>query len=109
VLAGARELRFTAMALEASVQCARLLLGRGERLGARSRVQDAFAAFQELWSRVPEHFAKAFLERRDIQLFRATAESAGVPFTLPDRVDPLADWSPTQANLPMVPSIRATP
>ena len=104
VLTGAREMKFPALALEASARCTQLLLDRGERLGARSRAQDAAAAFLEIWAKVPGSHEQSFLGRRDIQAFRATAEKAGMPFSLPERTEPLADWSPTQVNLPLVPS-----
>jgi tetratricopeptide (TPR) repeat protein len=104
VLAGARELGMPALLLEASACCAQLLLDRGERLGARSRAQDAAAAFQELWARVPAAYGPAFLARQELQAYRATAERAGMPIPLPERADPLADWSPTQVNLPSAPS-----
>ena len=103
VLAGAREMRFPAHVLEASARSAQLLLDRGERLGARSRAQDAAAAFQEIWAKVPDQYAQAFLERPDIRACLKTAAAAGLPFPLPDRMDPLADWSPTQVNLPSIP------
>ena len=53
---------------------------------------------------MPDQFAKSFLERPDIRAWQETAESAGHPFQLSDRPDPLADWSPTQVNLPSIPS-----
>ena len=103
VLAGAREMRFPVHVLEASARSAQLLLDRGERLGARSRAQDAAAAFQEIWAKVPDQYAQSFLERPDIRAWQKTAASAGMPFSLPDRTDPLADWSPTQVNVPSIP------
>ena len=63
--ASARELRFPAVVLEASAQGADLLLKRGEKLGARSKLQDAFQSFQELWTRVPESHETLFLGRAD--------------------------------------------
>ncbi len=98
--AAARELRFPAIVLEATAQGADLLLKRGEKLGARSKLQDAFQSFQELWTRVPESHETLFLGRTDIHRFRQAVESAGLRFILPERVDPLADWTPTQANIP---------
>lgn len=100
VLAGARDLRFPALILEASARAADLLMRRGERLGARSRLQDAFASFQEIWTQLPENHDNAFLGRPDMHRFRMSVEEAGLRFILPQRVDPLADWTPTQANLP---------
>ena len=109
VLSGARALGFPALVLEASARSARLLLDRGERLGARSRMQDALPSLDLLWSRVPETFSATFLARADLVAFRKTAEAAGLSFTLPERRDPLADWSPTRANLPPVPALQGTP
>ncbi|MBL0210137.1 MAG: hypothetical protein IPQ13_04355 [Holophagaceae bacterium] len=98
--AAARELRFPAIVLEATAQGADLLLKRGERLGARGKLQDAFQSFQELWTRVPESHETLFLGRTDIHRFRQAVESAGLRFILPERVDPLADWTASTANLP---------
>ncbi len=105
----ARELRFPHLAMEAGTREADLLLARGERLGARSTIQDAAATFQELWSRVPAHLEAAFAGRADVRAFRSAAEAAGVPFLLPAKSDPLADWSPTQANLPLPTPLRGHP
>ena len=99
VLAGAQVLGFPALVLEAGLQCAQVLLARGEQQSAQARLEEAMAAFQELWSRVPEAFMNSFLERGDCRLLRETAETAGVPFDLPERMDPLADWNPAQAFL----------
>ena len=101
--AAARELRFPAIVLEATAQGADLLLKRGERLGARGKLQDAFQSFQELWTRVPESHETLFLGRTDIHRFRQAVESAGLRFILPERVDPLADWTASTANLPPTP------
>ena len=106
--ASARELRFPAVVLEASAQGADLLLKRGEKLGARSKLQDAFQSFQELWTRVPESHETLFLGRADIHRFRQAVEGAGLRFILPERVDPLADWTASQANIPMAPPPSAT-
>lgn len=102
VLAAARDLRFPSVVLEASSKVADLLLKRGERFGARSRLQDAFASFQEIWTQVPESFETTFVGRADMHAFRQAVEAAGLRFVLPEKVDPLADWTPTQANLPTV-------
>ena len=32
--------------------------------------------------------------------FRKSVEDAGLRFVLPERADPLTDWTPTQANIP---------
>jgi|GEM_PF-487750 len=109
VQGAARELHFSAVALDASAQSAALLLKRGEKLGARSRLQDAYGTFQELWSRIPEAHTMAFLGRPDIHRFRQAVEDAGLRFVLPDRVDPLADWTPTQVSLPVVNPVRGNP
>lgn len=100
VLAAARELRFPAVVMEACAQVSELLIQRGERLGARSRMQDAFQSFQELWTRIPESHESLFLGRPQMHRFRQAVETVGLRFVLPDRADPLADWTPTQANLP---------
>ncbi len=100
VLAGARELRFPAVVMEASAQMSGLLLRRGESYGARSRMQDAFQSFQELWTKIPESHEAMFLGRPDMHRFRQAVEASGLRFVLPERVDPLADWTPTQSNLP---------
>lgn len=72
-------MRFPAEVLEASALESALLLKRGESLGARSRLQDAFVSFQELWSRVPEAAELTFLGRPDIHQFReAIGTVAGV-------------------------------
>lgn len=102
MLAAAREMRFPAEVLEASALGAAQLLRRGESLGARSRLQDAFSCFQELWSKVPESVEMSFLGRPDIHHFKEAVEAAGLSFTLPERVDPLVDWTPTQVTLPVL-------
>ncbi|GLH65698.1 hypothetical protein [Geothrix edaphica] len=103
VLAAGRDLQFPAQVVEASTEGAQLLLQRGEKLGAKARLQDAFPSFQELWSRLPESQGTAFLGREDLHRFRQTVEAAGLRWVLPDRADPLQDWTPTQMNLPAVP------
>ncbi len=105
----ARELRFHAQVLEAETRASELLLARGERLGARSRIQDALPSLQELRSRLPSHHEESFLARPDIHGFRMAVEAAGMRLPPPAKPDPLADWSPTQANLPPVPSPRVIP
>jgi len=109
VVALARELRFPAQVLEAETRSGELLLERGERLGARSRVQDALPAFQDLWSRLPDAFTDGFLGRHDIHAFRRAIESTGIRFELPERADPLADWSPTQTFIPLAANSRMNP
>jgi tetratricopeptide (TPR) repeat protein len=100
VLAAARELRFPAVVMEACAQIAELLVRRGEKLGARSRMQDAFQSFQELWTWIPESHESLFLGRPHMHRFRQAVETSGLRFVLPERADPLTDWTPTQANLP---------
>jgi len=100
--AAARELGFPALALEANVLGATQLLGRGERLGARAKLQDAFSSFVELWSEVPVAHEMAFLGRPDIHKYKEAVEKAGLGFALPERVEPLADWTPTQVTLPFL-------
>lgn len=102
VQAAARELRFPAVVLEASARSAALLLERGERLGARSRIQDAYGAFQELWSRVPEAYGDCFLGRPDLHRFARAVEACGLRFVVPERTNPLADWTPTQVTLSLM-------
>lgn len=103
VLAAARDLQFPAQVLEASAEGAQLLLQRGEKLGAKARLQDAFPSFQQLWSRLPDTHGTAFLGREDLHRFRQTVEAAGLRFVLPERADPLEDWTPTQMSLPAYP------
>ena len=103
VQAAARDLQFPAMVLEASAEGAQLLLQRGEKLGARARMQDAFPSFQQLWTRLPEGQETAFLGREDLHRFRQTVEAVGLRFIEPERADPLVDWTPTQMNLPAFP------
>ncbi len=107
VLAAARELRFPALTLEANAGSARILLEQGEHLGAVSRLREAFGALQELWSRVPEAHAERFLERPDLHRFQATLAAAGLRFALPERPEPLSDWTPTQALASVGPSAEA--
>lgn len=106
VVALARELRFPAQVLEAETRVSGLLLARGEKLGARGRIQDAQPSFQELWSRLPDRTEEIFLGRPDIHAFQAAVEAIGLRFLLPAKEDPLADWSPTQANVPSVSKLR---
>ncbi|MDP2876903.1 MAG: hypothetical protein Q8O00_12015 [Holophaga sp.] len=106
VQSAARDLKCLAVALEASAQSSALLLNRGEKLGARSRLQEAFGTFQELWSRVPEAHGMAFLGRPDMHQFRQAVEAVGLRFVLPERVDPLAEWTPTQITSPLPGSLR---
>jgi tetratricopeptide (TPR) repeat protein len=103
VQAAARDLHFPALILEASAEGAQLLLQRGEKLGARARVQDAFPSFQQLWSRLPAGQESGFLGREDLHRFRQTVEAVGLKFIQPERADPLVDWTPTQMNLPAIP------
>lgn len=103
VRAAARDLQFPAQVVEASTEAALLLLQRGEKLGAKSRLQDAFPSFQQLWTRLPESHEAAFLGREDLHRFRQTVDSTGLRFVLPERADPLMDWTPTQMNIPAFP------
>jgi tetratricopeptide (TPR) repeat protein len=100
VQAAARDMQFPAQVLEASTEGAQLLIQRGEKLGARSRMQDAFPSFQQLWTRLPNAFETSFLGREDMHRFRQTVEAVGLRFIQPERADPLVDWTPTQMNLP---------
>jgi hypothetical protein len=100
VQAAARDMQFPALVLEASAEGAQLLLQRGEKLGARARMQDAFPSFQQLWTRLPEAQEAAFMGREDMHRFRQTVEAVGLRFVMPERTDPLVDWTPTQMNLP---------
>jgi tetratricopeptide (TPR) repeat protein len=103
VQAAARDLQFPAQILEASAEGAQMLLQQGEKLGARSRMQDAFPSFQQLWTRLPEAHETSFMGREDMHRFRQTVESVGLRFVQPERADPLIDWTPTQMNLPAFP------
>jgi len=96
VQSAAREMRFPALVLEACAEGALLLLRRGEKLGARARIQDAFPSFQQLWSRLPEHQEAAFLGREDLHRFQQAVEAVGLRFVRPERIEPLQDWAPTQ-------------
>ena len=104
VQAAARDLQFPALILEASAEGAQLLLQRGEKLGARARMQDAFPSFQQLWTRLPGPQETGFLGREDMHRFRQTVEAVGLKFIQPERADPLVDWTPTQMNLPAFPN-----
>ncbi|MBP1772629.1 MAG: putative LuxR family transcriptional regulator [Holophagaceae bacterium] len=103
VQAAARDMQFPALVLEASSEGAQLLLQRGEKLGARARMQDAFPSFQQLWTRLPEGQESTFLGREDLHRFRRMVEAVGLKFIQPERADPLVDWTPTQMNLPAFP------
>ena len=103
VQAAARDLQFPAQVLESSAEGAQLLLQRGEKLGARARMQDAFPSFQQLWTRLPATHETSFLGREDLYRFRQTVEAVGLRFIQPERADPLVDWTPTQMNLPAFP------
>jgi hypothetical protein len=103
VQAAARDMQFPALVLEASSEGAQLLLQRGEKLGARARMQDAFPSFQQLWTRLPEGQEPTFLGREDLHRFRRMVEAVGLKFIQPERADPLVDWTPTQMNLPAFP------
>ena len=109
VMAGARELRFPAMVLEAGARCSELLLEQGERLGARARIQDAWPSALELWSRLPEGFAPSFLGREDLQRFIRAAAGAGMELAWPERTGPPADWNPTTVDLSLLPAPRCEP
>jgi hypothetical protein len=103
VQTAAREIQFPAQVLEANTEGALLLLQQGERLGARARIQDAFPSFQQLWTRLPDSHESGFMGREDLHRFRQTVEAVGLRFILPERADPLLDWTPTQMNLPAFP------
>ena len=96
----ARRLQFPTAALEAALEGAELMLRNGERMGAMARLQDSFASFQQVWLRLPEGHDDSFLGREDIHRYRTAVETAGLKLPFPERGDPLADWTPTQANLP---------
>ena len=104
VQAAARDLQFPSQILEASAEGAQLLLQRGEKLGARARMQDAFPSFQQMWTRLPAHQENGFLGREDMHRFRQTVEAVGLKFIQPERADPLVDWTPTQMNIPAFPN-----
>lgn len=103
VLAAARALNFPAQVMEASAEGAALLLQRGEKLGARARMQEAFPSLQQLWAHLPESHESSFLGREDLYQFQQTVAAVGLRFVRPERVDPLADYTPTQMNLPAPP------
>jgi tetratricopeptide (TPR) repeat protein len=103
VQAAARDLHFPVQVLDASTEGAQLLLSRGEKLGARARMQDAFPSFQQIWARVPEGQGAGFMGREDMHRFRQTVEAVGLRFVLPERIDPLEDYAITRVNLPALP------
>jgi len=109
VLAGAREQGFPALVLDAGTRSAELLLGQGERLGARARVQDAAAGLQELCAGLPQASRPAFLGRSDILAFREAAERAGMTISWPPADDPLPDWNVARPGMARAPSLRAKP
>ncbi|MCE1229272.1 MAG: hypothetical protein LWX11_07285 [Firmicutes bacterium] len=90
----AQQWKFLGLVLEASARSSMLLMAQGEKLGARARLQDAFGAFQTLWSGVPEAYGDTFLERPDMRRFRAAVEGAGLRFVLPERLPALPEWTP---------------
>lgn len=102
----ARSLQFPTAVLEAALESAELMSRNGERLGAMSKLQDSFTSFQQVWLRLPEGHDQNFLGREDLHRYQAAVESAGLRLPFPERADPLADWTPTQANLP-APGFRA--
>ncbi|HTL98855.1 MAG TPA: hypothetical protein VL181_08625 [Holophagaceae bacterium] len=96
----ARRLHFPTAVLEAALESAELMLRNGERMGAMARLQDSFPSFQQVWLRLPEGHDQSFLGREDIHRYRTAVEAAGLKLPFPERGDPLADWTPTQANMP---------
>jgi tetratricopeptide (TPR) repeat protein len=99
VLAGARELGFPAVALEAGTRCAEILLDQGEGLAARARIEDALPSAQDLWANLPEGFGPPFLGRNDLHRFRRAAQTVGMNIQWPERVDPPPDRYPATADL----------
>lgn len=97
-LAIARSLGHLGIILGACVESAAVLLARGERLGARSHLQEAMSTFQAIWSQTPLHHGMGLQGRPDIHRLQRVMETAGMPFTLPEREEPLADWTPTQTH-----------
>jgi hypothetical protein len=106
VMAGARDLRFPALVLEAGARCSELLLAQGEKLGARARIQDAWPSAQELWAKLPEGFGPSFLDRHDLRRFQLAAVNAGMNITWPERVEPAPDWNPNTVDLSSIPASR---
>lgn len=106
-LGQARRLQFPSAIIEAALEGAELMLRHGERLGAMARLQDGFPSFQQIWLRLPEGHDDSFLGREDIHRYRTAVEAAGLRLPFPERGDPLADWTPTQANLPAPGASRA--
>ncbi|HEU4952695.1 MAG TPA: tetratricopeptide repeat protein, partial [Holophagaceae bacterium] len=103
----ARRLQFPTAVLEAALEGAEVMLRHGERLGAMARLQDSFASFQQVWLRLPDGHDQSFLGREDLHRYRTAVEAAGLRLPFPERGDPLADWTPTQANLPAPGASRA--
>jgi hypothetical protein len=109
VMAGARRLRFPALVVEAGARSSELLLEVGEGLGARARIQDAVASFQELGWKLPEGSDQGFLGRKDIHGFLRAADRAGLRIPWPPTGDPLPDWTFAPAEPVGAPSLRAEP
>jgi tetratricopeptide (TPR) repeat protein len=85
VLAGARALGFPALALEAGARCSELLLGLGERQGARARIEEALPSAEAWWAQLPPGVPG------DLHGFRQAAEHAGIHIPWPDRAAGLAN------------------
>jgi tetratricopeptide (TPR) repeat protein len=98
VVTGARELKFPALVLEACTRSAELLESLGERMGARSRIQDGLPSFQELGARLPESFVAAFQGRADIHAFRSAAEAAGLPVAGFERTNQPPEMEPVRVD-----------
>ncbi len=109
VIAGARELKFPHLVLEAATRSSELLLEHGEKLGARVRVEDALASALELWAKLPADAGRSFLGRNDLHRFQRAARRAELSVAWPGPVAPAPDWNPTTVDLSMVPAFRAEP
>ncbi len=109
VLAGARELGFPAVVLEAATRCAEFLLDQGDPRGARARIEEALPSAQELWARLPEPFRKSFLERNDLHRFQRAGEHSGMNIPWPEPGHPLPGWNPTTVDLSLAPPFPGDP
>jgi tetratricopeptide (TPR) repeat protein len=88
----AQDGRFPALAVEAGARAAELLEERGDRLGARERIQAALPCSQLLWTQLPASCEQAFLNRPYISAFLAVAEGAGLRLSWPARKVEEAAW-----------------
>jgi len=109
VMAGARELKFPPLVLEAATRSSELLLEQGEKLGARVRIQDALPSALEWWSQLPADGCRSFLGRNDLQRFQRAVQRAELDFAWPEPVRVAPEWNPTTIDLSQVPFFQDKP